>query len=129
MTKNYIISRVHLIISIIIVIPAAIIYGFNPDLFLDINLNTIDEKNIFKAIMGLYLAFSALWLLGVFYSKFLKAALFSNVLFMLGLGIGRLVSILLDGTPSLAFGYGTIGELILGFYGFWVTIREYSKKT
>jgi Domain of unknown function (DUF4345) len=129
MTKDYIISRVHLIISISIVVPAAIIYGFSPEQFLDIQLNTIDENNFFKAIMGLYLAFSVLWLLGVFNPKYIIAALISNVMFMLGLGIGRLVSILWDGTPSFAFSLGTIGELILGFYGLWVTIREYPKKT
>lgn len=128
MTKDYIISRVHLIISVVIVIPVALMYGFNPDAFLDIHLNTIDEKNFLKAAMGLYLAFSLHWLLGIFNSNFIKSALISNVIFMLGLGIGRLVSILLDGMPSITFSFGTIGELVLGFYGLWAMLKEYSKK-
>lgn len=128
MTKKYITSRVHLVISIAIVIPAAFIYGFNPAALLDIQPNTIDEKNFFKAVMGLYLAFSFLWLLGVFNPSFIKSALVSNVIFMLGLGVGRIISILIDGTPTVAFSLGTIGELILGFYGLWVIFNQYSKK-
>ncbi|WP_439152622.1 DUF4345 domain-containing protein [Winogradskyella sp.] len=128
MTKDYIISRVHLIISEVIVIPAAILYGFNPDAVLDIQLKTIDEENFFKAVMGLYLAFSVLWLLGILNSKFIKSALISNVIFMLGLGSGGLFSMLLDGMPTIAFSLGMFGELALGFYGLWVTLKEYSKK-
>ena len=65
-TKKDIVTKTHLIISVGIVVPVAFIYGFQPDLQFDIHLNTIDEHNFFKAIMGLYLAFSTLWILGVF---------------------------------------------------------------
>ncbi|GAL65428.1 hypothetical protein JCM19301_3888 [Jejuia pallidilutea] len=73
--------------------------------------------------MGLYLGFSILWILGICKSNYLKLALVSNVVFMLGLGFGRLLSFVLDGTPTFAFVFGTFGELVLGFYGLWVLSR------
>lgn len=119
-TKQDFINKIHLIISVLIVVPVAFIYGFNFDSQLDIHVNTIDEYNFFKAIMGLYLGFSTLWILGVLKTKYLKLALVSNLIFMLGLGFGRLLSLALDGTPTFAYIFGTIGELVLGFYGLWV---------
>ena len=113
-------DRIHLIISIAVVIPAAIIYGFFPESVLDITPNTIDESNFHKAIMGLYLGFSIIWLLGILKEGYLKIALISNIIFMLGLGFGRVLSIFLDGMPSIVYSLGTIGELALGIYGLYV---------
>ena len=110
----------HLIVSVIIVIPVAFVYGFKPDLLFDIAINTIDEDNVFKAIMGLYLAFATFWLLGILRPTYWKAATLSNIFFMFGLAIGRIISIFFDGLPSSVFVLGTIGELFLGFYGWYV---------
>ena len=52
----------------------------------------------------------------------------SNVLFMLGFGSGRVISIVLDGMPSIIYIIGTFGELLLGFYGLWVLNSRYYKK-
>lgn len=109
-------KNLHLIISILIVIPAAFVYGFQPNLVLNVAINTIDEQNILKAIMGLYLAFASLWISGIINLKFWKTATISNMLFMLGLGFGRIISIISDGTPSTIFVLGIIGELVLGIY-------------
>lgn len=115
--KNYFNPKnFHLIISTSIVIPAAFIYGFRPNLVLNVNINTIDEHNIFKTIMCLYLAFSSLWILGVYNSNYWKTATISNMIFMLGLAFGRIISTIFDGFPSNIFIIGTIGELILGLY-------------
>jgi hypothetical protein len=119
-TPNGLITKIHLIISIVIVILVALIYGFKPDLLFDISITTNDEHSVFKAISGLYLGFSLLWILGIFNSSYLKTALISNVIFMLGLGFGRCFSIVIDGFPGTFFLYGTIGEMILGIYGLWV---------
>lgn len=125
--KHGFITKVHLVISVLIVIPVAFIYGFAPELQFDIYLNTIDEYNAFKAVMGLYIGFSVLWILGIFKNQFLKIALITNVIFMLGLGFGRFLSLLLDGMPSRTFIFGTCGELILGIYGIWVQTTYYKK--
>ena len=127
MKKKDIISKIHLVISVLVVVLAAFVYGFFPDVYFDIYLNTTDELNVFKAIMGMYLGFSFLWVLGIFKHRFLKVALISNVIFMLGIGIGRLLSWAIDGTPTAIFQIGVFGEIILGFYGLWVLNKGYFK--
>ena len=123
-SKTDFINKIHLMISVVIVVPVALVYGFKPHLFFDIHLNTTDENNFFKAIMGLYLGFSLLWVLGVFKSAYWKLAIITNIIFMLGLGMGRLVSLYFDGFPTYAYVFGVFAELFLGFYGIWVFKRN-----
>ncbi|GAB5565159.1 MAG: hypothetical protein Wins2KO_22220 [Winogradskyella sp.] len=125
MKHKPIITKIHLVISVIIVIPAAVIYGFEPQSLLDMLNKTIDEHNFSKAVMGIYLSFSILWLTGLFKSQYLKYAIITNIFFMLGLGIGRVISINVDGFPTTPFLLGTLGELILGFYGVWLINSKY----
>lgn len=119
MKKLFQICNIHLFISSLIVFPGAIIYGFFPEMIFNLKLNYTDEHSIFKAIMGLYLAFSLLWIVGIFKFDYWKVATITNVLFMFGLGFGRIISIIFDGIPSTIFVLGTFGELILGFYGMY----------
>ena len=119
MTKIFKISNLHLAISALIVLAMAFIYGFQPNLLFDVSINSLDESNIFKATMGLYISFGSLWMLGVFNQNYWKTASISNMIFMTGLGFGRLVSIIIDGIPCHLFVLGTVGELILGFYAFY----------
>lgn len=116
-------KNLHLIISSIIVFPGAIIYGFQSNLLFNAPINTMDQATIFKAIMGLYLAFASLWILGIFKKEFYITATITNILFMLGLGFGRIISIVFDGIPSTIFILGTFGELVLGFYG-WYQLKK-----
>lgn len=122
-TSNTIITKIHLLISVIIVVPASLIYGFDLGEFLNLEPNTVDENNFYKAVGGLYLGFSGLWIIGLFKKSFLNTALLTNCIFMLGLATGRLISFFIDGVPSNAYIFGTIGEYILGFYGLWVLIK------
>lgn len=123
-TRQDYFTKIHLIISVLIVVPVSFTYGFNPGLQFDIQLQTIDEHNFFKAVMGLYLGFSLLWVLGVFKNEYLKTALITNPIFMLGLGFGRLLSFIFDGVPTFGYQFGTIAELLLGFYGIWVLTNK-----
>jgi len=127
-TKQDFILKIHLIISVLIVVPVSFVYGFKPEAQFNIQLHTIDEHNFFKAIMGLYLGFSVLWILGIFKTQWLKPALITNIIFMLGLGFGRLLSLFVDGTPTFAYLFGTFAELFLGFYGVWA-LKRFVKKT
>lgn len=70
--------------------------------------------------MGLYFGFSVLWYLGIFKKSFYKSALISHVFFMLPMALGRFLSIIVNGVPSDLYVYGTVGEFVLGIYGFWV---------
>jgi len=123
-TKADIRSKIHLIISVSVVIPVAFVYSFYPELLFQSPVTEINQHNALKALMGVYLGFSVLWLIGISHPKYLKTALISNVVFMLGLGMGRLLSICVDGLPSPLFTLGTAGELILGFYGLSVLYNE-----
>lgn len=117
-------KNLHLIISTLIVASIAIVYGFQPNMVFDVSINSIDEANIFKAIMGLYLAFSMLWILGIFQINLWKIATVSNIIFMLGLAFGRIISILLDGIPTTVFVVGTVGELVLGLFAYYQLKRQ-----
>jgi hypothetical protein len=123
-TKQDFITKIHLIISVCIVVTVSFVYGFNPSSKFDIQLQTVDEHNFFKAIMGLYLGFSMLWILGIFKKSYLKTALLTNIIFMLGLGFGRLLSLFMDGAPTFGYIFGTFAELFLGFYGCWVITNK-----
>lgn len=117
--KSKLLKNIHLIISTLIVIPIGVIYGFCPDLLFDVKINSIDEGNILGAIMGLYLAFAMFWIVGIFKTEYWKSATISMMLFMLGLGFGRIISMIHEGIPSMIFLIGTVGELILGFYALY----------
>ena len=112
-------QNLHLYISIPVVAVAALVYGFQPDFLFEMSTQTIDESNIYKAIMGLYLCFAAFWCIGLKQTSYWKAATISNMLFMLGLGLGRLISFATDGFPSVLLLLGTIGELTLAVYAYW----------
>jgi hypothetical protein len=118
-------KNLHLIISVIIVIPVALVYGFKSDLLFDLQINSIDQANVFRAIMGLYLGFGSLWIMGIFKNDYWKMATVSNMCFMLGLGFGRIISLFFDGFPSTIFIIGTIGELVLGFYAFYILNKSH----
>ncbi|SHG83680.1 DUF4345 domain-containing protein [Winogradskyella jejuensis] len=126
-TKQDFISKIHLIISVFVVFPVAISYGFFPDLEFELFPKTIDEHNFYKAIMGLYIACAFIWMLGIFKTNYLKTALITNVVFMLGLGFGRITSMLVDGLPTQGYVIGTFLELFLGCYGIWVLVTQHQR--
>jgi hypothetical protein len=126
--KKHLILKLHLIISCLVVVPVAVIYGFHPNLLLEMDFLTHDEQNFAKAVMGLYLAFALFWAFGIMNKSYLKSAIVSNCIFMLGLALGRLLSVFIDGWPSAFFSLGIFGELILGLYGLFVMGSQPYKK-
>ena len=125
MKKVFIKENLHLLLSSLIIIPIGLVYGFAPNLLFDINLNSVDEHNVFKAVMGLYIAFGLLFILGIFDSKFWKSATVATVFLMFGLASGRILSLFSDGIPSTLFCVGILGEIILGVYALY----QYKKQT
>lgn len=123
-------KNLHLLISVLVVIPIAFTYGLFPSEMLprlfDFEVQTIDLKNVFRAIMGLYLAFTLLWILGILNPNLWKAATIANLLFMAGLVFGRFISLIIDGIPSLVFVIGTLGELVLAIFSAFNLVK-YSK--
>lgn len=126
--KNIAIKTYHLVVSVIVLLPIAIAYGIAPDFVLpglfDFTIDTTDQKNIFRAMMGLYMAIAALWITGIFNRHYWLMATVTNVLFMAGLGFGRFISVMLDGLPSLAFLIGMLLEFLLAAWGLY-NLRRY----
>ena len=124
---NWILKNLHLIVSSSIVIPTAIIYG-SPSIlpkYLNIKVNTVDFSNMLKAIMCLYLGISFVWILGIWKTDYWKIATQLNILFMLSLAIGRLLSMLMDGSPTGGYIFGIIAEFVLGLYSIF-QIKKYN---
>ena len=122
MKKNiFKIKNLHLGLSSITVINVGLTYGISPNqilpFFFDFKVETIDLNNVFRAIMGLYLGLAFYWMYGIFKSEHWKNATLISVIFMGGLAFGRIISILLDGIPSLPFTIGTVAEILFMFWG------------
>ena len=83
-------------------------------------VDTVDAAHIFRAVMGLYLAQALFWIAGALKPALTNAALWSVIVFMWGLALGRLISLIVDGMPRpilvvyllLEVGFGVIGCLI-----------------
>jgi|TARA_B110000902_G_C14260477_1_gene569603 hypothetical protein len=125
---NWILKNLHLIVSLSIVVPTAIIYG-SPSILpehLDIQVNTIDLSNMLKAIMCLYLGISLVWIMGIWKTEYWKIATKLNILFMISLAIGRALSMLMDGLPTGGYIFGIIAEFALGFYSIY-QLKKYDR--
>tara|TARA_B100000035_G_scaffold139660_1_gene119006 strand:- start:1199 stop:1576 length:378 start_codon:yes stop_codon:yes gene_type:complete len=89
------------------VFPAALGYGLNPTEFLPvlygIEVAENNLSNIFRAIMGLYIGCVLLWVFGAFIKSLTIPALWCMFVFMLGIGLGRALSLILDGMPDMIF--------------------------
>jgi hypothetical protein len=118
---NWTLKNLHLIVSLSIVVPTAIIYG-SPSILsrqLDIQVNTIDLSNMLKAIMCLYLGVSAVWIIGIWNNNYWKSATQLNILFMLTLATGRTVSMITDGLPTEGYIFAVIAEFIIGLFSMY----------
>ena len=119
------IESLFLILVAIGLIPLGITYGAHPSFnllpisFLDeVEINSIDHANIFSGIMGLYVTMAIFWILGAFNKSLTIPALWSLVIFMTGIGLGRAISMIIDGMPSNAFLLFLLLEVMFAFIGF-----------
>lgn len=114
-------KNLHLTVSILVIVPIALAYGLNPKinlpLLFDFKVDTVNLANIFRAMMGLYLGMSVIWLMGIIKSKLWVTATITNITFMGGLMLGRLVSMVIDGVPGVYFLIGIVLELVLALWG------------
>lgn len=124
-------KNAQLLLSAIIVFGVALIYGFNPSKLMPIvfgfEVNHLEQKNIFRAIMGLYMAFAMYWIAGILMSKHFIGATLSNVIFMAGLVFGRLMSSIFDGI-STPYTIGLVLELFVMVWGIF-NLKRYSQKS
>lgn len=125
---NWFFKNLHLLFSLLVVIPTGIIYG-SPSVLekrLDIQVNTIDLSNMLKANMCLYFGISLVWLFGIWKTKYWKRATELNILFMLTLATGRALSMIIDGLPSGGYIFGIVAELLLGVFSIY-QLKKYNE--
>jgi hypothetical protein len=115
------IRRIFLLVTAIGLTPIALSYGLVPQKSLsylfDVPVSNINGSHIFRAVMGLYLALLSFWIVGAFRVQLRQAALYSLVVFMLGLALGRVLSLVVDGMPSLLLIAYLVVEVICGTLG------------
>lgn len=113
--------KLHLGIAALTIGLVGLNYGLCPNyvlpLLFDFKVESIDLSHVFRAMMGLYLGFATYWIIGVFKIEYWRSATLSNIIFMGGLAFGRMVSILIDGIPSVVFLIGTIVEILFMLWG------------
>ena len=121
-------KNLHLLLSGIIVIIAGCVYGGHPSylmsLILDYEVEALELKNMLRAVMGIYMGIGLFWLLGAYKAKLWYAATLSNVLFMGGISIGRIISTVFDGV-SVPFTPVLILELLFFAWGLY-NLKKYS---
>ena len=106
-------------------LPIALAYGAMPAVTMpalyQVEIESVGAAHILRAVTGLYLAMVVFWVLGAFKVQLRLPALWSLVVFMLGLAVGRAISLVLDGLPSpllvvyllLEIGFGAVGLYLL----------------
>ena len=102
-------------------IPIALGYGLVPEksmnYLFNISVSEINLAHILRAVMGLYLALVIFWIIGAFKIHYRQAALYSLVVFMFGLAVGRIISLIVDGIPHWLLLVYLALELLFGILG------------
>lgn len=115
--------NLHLIISAILIVAIAFAYGIAPAVLLpvlfDFKVETTDLHNIFRSIMCLYIGMVIIWVAGIFKTRYWNTATITNIIFMSGLAIGRLVSFAADGIPSITLLIGFFVEVFLAVLSYF----------
>ena len=114
-------ARLYLVVSAAGLTAVALSYGVAPATvlpqLLDITVDGTDLTHVLRAIMGLYLGMIVLWVLGAFRPSLTRAAVIAEIAFMCGLAVGRVLSIVVDGMPSIALlGYTGV-EIAMAAWG------------
>ena len=115
-------ERLLLILASLGLVPIALSYGLVPSAtvtyLLGFKVDGVNQTHVFRAIMGLYLANAAFWLIASGQPELRRPALWVLFLFMLGLAAGRVLSILLDGMPGPILIFYLVAELGFGGLAF-----------
>lgn len=125
-------SRIYLFISGLILTGIGGLTSFSPILIkakvgIDVagNINSLNDIRSFGMLL---LATASLFFLGSFKSSLRKSAIISSFLLFLSLGLGRILSIALDGMPSIEMIKGTGLEIFLGVVGLIILILSNNKR-
>lgn len=108
-------DRLVLFLAALGLVPIAFSYGLVPSksvsYLLGFPVEGTNQTHVFRAIMGLYLANVCFWLAGALLSSLRLPALWALFVFMGGLAAGRIISIVVDGMPSLILVFYLVAEI------------------
>lgn len=130
MQRNDRLSSAFLVVAALGLAPVALAYGVVPEQSLPwlygIDASDLNTRHVFRAIMGLYLAMVCFWVAGAVNPGLRVAALWSLIVFMGGLGLGRLGSVVVDGWPHPLFVLYLVLEFVLAVVGILLVRSERS---
>lgn len=97
--------RLYLLLIVFLIVPIALNYGLAPAKslpeVLDIAVSGTDQTHVFRALMCLYLGAAVFWAIAAFTPSWQRTAVIWGIFFAFSLAIGRLLSLAVDGRPSL----------------------------
>jgi hypothetical protein len=95
--------RGYLLLVVLLLVPIALSYGIAPaavlPALLNVTVSGADHIQTFRALMCLYLAASLFWAIAAFKPHWQRVVIWA-VLFALSLALGRVISLVLDGSAS-----------------------------
>jgi Domain of unknown function (DUF4345) len=127
-SKVFKFKNLHLAMASIIIVVVGLAYGINPTKIMsslfNFKVESVDLSHLLRAIMGLYLALGVYWLVGIFKPEFWRGATITCTIFMGGLALGRILSLIIDGIPSITFSIGMILEIVFMIWGIFNLKKE-----
>lgn len=105
-------------------------YGINPQvtvpMLLTITPDSVELIHVFRGMTGLYLGVAAFWLLASQKPHWHIPAIFSVIFFMVGMGTGRVISVIVDGFPTPILVSYIAVELFAALLGVYVLMKHSS---
>ena len=97
--------RLYLLLIVFLIVPIALSYGVQPRTtlpqILDMAVSGTDQTHVLRAMMCLYLGAAFFWAIAAFTPSWQRTAVIWAVFFAFSLAVGRVISLIVDGLPSL----------------------------
>jgi hypothetical protein len=122
-------KKVLLVFSFFTICIIALLYGVSPSWFfstflVDSQAPSIDQSHILRAVMMLYISLGIFWLYSAFSEKYRDSGIIVLCIFCGGLVTGRILSVIIDGTPSSLLVLYIFMELSLVPVCIWLLKRD-----
>lgn len=119
-------QRLFLLLMSFGLFPVALSYGAMPEVSLpslySISDPDLPTRHVFRAVMGLYLGMICFWLAGVLRPNLRVAALWTVFVFVTGIALGRVLSLILDGWPGPLLFFYLLAEIVLAATALWLSV-------
>jgi uncharacterized protein DUF4345 len=123
--------QAYLLFMAVVLVPVALTYGIDPagvlPRLLEMKVEGVDQIHIFRALMCLYLGASTFWAVAAFKPDWQRVATIWAIFFCFSLVLGRVISLIVDGTPSLLLDFYLAMEISGGLLG--LAVLAYVRKS